>query len=99
MAASFEKDLTGSREEIIEKLKGCMEALRGEIKEHHGVIGHIKASISSAQQTTMLSLTKDVIDEKSEEGSVCRVCFAAIVFNVDEEIMEELVDKLVYDAL
>ena len=99
VAASFEKDLTGSQDEIITRLKGCMEALRAEIKEHHGVIGHIKASITSAQQTTMLSLTKDIIDEKCEQGSVCRVCFAAIVFNIEEEHMEELVEELVYDVL
>ena len=99
VAASFEKDLTGRQEEIIEKIKGCMEALRAELKEHHGVIGHIKASITSAQKTTMLSLTKDIIDEKSEESSVSRVCFAAIVFNVDEELMEELVEEKVYNVL
>jgi len=97
VAASFEKDISGNVDEIKTKLAECMQRLRDEIKERHGVIGHIKASITSAEKTTMLSLTKDTIGEVSVDGSTIRLCFAAIVFNVDEGSMEELVDEIVFD--
>jgi len=94
IAASFEKDCSKSLEEIKEILSDSMKDLGLWVKEEHGVIGHIKSSISVVSETEMLSLTKDTVYETVTKGGASKVSFAAIVIGVHDHELEEELEKI-----
>lgn len=75
-----------------------MQNLEKKVQEHRGVVGHIKAAIIEAKETTMLSLTKNIVNETRTTGGVSRVSFAAIILGVDENILHEAVESI-YDKI
>jgi hypothetical protein len=98
LAASFRKEVLRSEGEVNNLLRIAMKDLADELRSEGAFIGHIKASVKPSDTVIMLSITKDIIDEKIENSSSCSVSFAAIVFNIDVHELEEHVSE-VYNAL
>ena len=77
----------GMRERIAEKL----EALAAEITARGGIVGHVKAS-AEVQQTEMFSVTDIKAMVKTAPTQEITVKMAAIVFAIEPEETEELVE-------
>ena len=98
VAASFRKEIPGNGEAAKEKLREAMKELAKDLKEKGAFIGHIKACVRESDEAVMLSITKDILDEKTENSPMTEVTFAAIVFNIEAEELEELAEE-VFDSL
>ena len=98
IAVSFEKDCSDEIVKLKEILSLEMKNLEQEVKLHCGIVGHIKAAITIASETTLLSLTKDVVNEVKSPGGISRVSFAAIIVGVKEDVLHEAVEAI-YDRI
>lgn len=98
IAVSFNKDCIGGIVELRHVIESEMQNLEKTVQEHCGVVGHIKAVIIEAKETTMLSLTKNIVNETKTMGGISHVSFAAIIMGVDEDILHESVESI-YDKI
>lgn len=94
VVTSAEFDFTAEDSTWERQLSAGMETLAAWVTAGGGLIGHIKAGISR-EQSSMLSITDCVLHNKKSPEETVRVRFAAIVFAVDGEELEERVEALV----
>ena len=98
LAASFRKEVLKGKDEVLSSLSAAMKHLAKDLREEGAYIGHIKASVKESETVSMLSLTKDILDEKEVPSVSCTVSFAAIVFNIKEDELKDLVQE-VYEVI
>ena len=73
-----------------------LEAAAREIKEHSGIVGHIKASVSTSS-TSMVSVTDEEAMVKYSPIRRARITLAAIVFIIDPIDAENIIRKTLSD--
>ena len=82
-----------SKEDADMVIRESMDLIRQIVEKHEGVIGHIKSAISQGEHSAVYSLTYDEIFRVGEYDSIDSVegiSFAAIVYGLDELILESL---------
>ncbi len=98
LAASFKKEVLKGKDEVLSSLSAIMKHLAKDLREEGAYIGHIKAAVKESDTVTMLSITKDILDEKEQSSVSCSVSFAAIVFNIHEHELKEFIQE-VYEVI
>lgn len=86
--------IPGSYEEALEDLKTRMAETAEEVEAAGGMVGHIKAFAREEARTAMISIPEpgDVqIKNGSDPGVRCEI--ANIVFGIDEEELEHILEK------
>ena len=73
-------------------ISGELEAAAREVKEQGGIIGHLKASVSTTS-TCMISITD--VDAMAKDSPLrrARITLAAIMFLLDPEVAENIIRK------
>ena len=94
LAASFKKEVLKKKDEVLLVLGDAMKHLAKDLRDEGAYIGHIKAAVKESDTVTMLSITKDILDEKELPSVSCTVSFAAIVFNIKEDELKDLVQEV-----
>jgi hypothetical protein len=69
-----------------------LELASGEITAKGGIVGHIKASLT-VSATSMISVTEDKAMTKESPRKRAQITLAAIVFNIDPGIAEDIIRK------
>jgi hypothetical protein len=92
LVGAFEKKSTMPPGEIEKLMRDQLQELSADLASGGALIGHIKAAIKSANETVVLSITKNEVSARRmvcQSNSGVSIGFAAIVFNSDEEAFEE----------
>ena len=82
---------SGSYDGMRERIAAKLEALAAEINAKGGIVGHVKAA-AEVTQTEMFSVTDVKAMVKTAPTRDITVKMAAIVFAIDPETVEELVE-------
>ena len=69
-----------------------IEAAIREIKEHNGIVGHVKASVSTTS-SCMISATDEKAMVKESSTRRARITIAAIMFTIDPTVAENIIRK------
>ena len=86
--------IPGSYDTALEDLRTRMDQTAREVEESGGMVGHIKAFAREETRTAMVSIPEpgDIqTKEGSDPGLHCEI--ANIVFGIDEETLEHILEK------
>lgn len=90
--ATYKFSVHQSMEKAIELTDSFFIELGNAIRKNKGFIGHIKATILKASEGYKISLTKDTLDKTEFSYDTLVVEGVAIVFNLSEDALEEIVE-------
>lgn len=88
--------LCGTYEPLRPRIAAALEALAAEINSRGGIVGHVKAA-AEVQQTEMFSVTDVKAMIKTAPTQDITVKMAAIVFAIEPETVEALVEAALRD--
>jgi len=88
--------MTVSDHDEAEKLLSeAMSEAAERISAMGGIIGHIKFVVTAEGAASQLSITDEEVSVRRFEGTAHRVEGVAIVFNVEDEALEEILEETV----
>lgn len=94
LVCSGNKKLTGDLELVRQILTDEIELLDKWVDEQEGITGHIKAIISVNGPAYRISSTGGDVESKKLQLKNIHVSVVAIVFQIDQEIMEHRIESL-----
>ena len=78
--------------DLLTCIAGELETAAHEVKERGGIVGHIKASVST-KSTSMISVADETAMIKESPLNHTRITLAAIVFLLDPEDAQDIIRK------
>jgi hypothetical protein len=94
LVCSANRHITGELEEVKKRLTFEAGALDKWVEEQGGITGHIKAIVSVNGPVCRISATAGEVDVKELPIKNVHVSLVAIVFEVDQKVMEQRVESL-----
>lgn len=83
-----------SFEEAVTTLDAALTKIAAQITELGGIIGHIKANLTTEGQSCMISLTEEKSDQHYSESHRCQVEGVAIVFGILPEQLTAILNTV-----
>ena len=94
LVCSVSRHIKGDLEKIRENLENELGLLDTWVEELEGVTGHIKAIISVNGPAYRISATAGEVETKNLSIKNIHVSIVAIVFQIDQEVMEKRIEYL-----
>lgn len=95
LVGSFRLTITASFEEADTLLDQALKKIAAEITALGGIIGHIKANLTAAGQSCMISITEDESDHHYHDSCCCQAEGVAIAFG----LLPEQLTSILYNVL
>lgn len=93
VVGSYKFSIERPYNESVTILDNILKDIAKEITDHNGIIGHIKAFLSSGGKSCMISITEDESNKRIIESSRSDIEGVAIVFNITPEQLENTLKK------
>ena len=94
LVCSASRHVPGDLEQIRQNLENELGMLDTWVEEQGGITGHIKAIISVKGPVYRISATAGEVETKNMVLKKFHISIVAIVFQVDQEIMEKRIEHL-----
>ncbi len=95
LVGSFRLTIAASFEEADALLDQALKKIAAEITALGGIIGHIKANLTAAGQSCMISITEDESDHHYHDSCCCQAEGVAIAFG----LLPEQLTTILYNVL
>lgn len=95
LVGSFRLTIAASFEEADTLLDQALKKIAAEITALGGIIGHIKANLTAAGQSCMISITEDESDHHYHDSCCCQAEGVAIAFG----LLPEQLTSILYNVL
>lgn len=95
LVGSFRLTIAASFEEADTLLDQALKKIAAEITALGGIIGHIKANLTAAGQSCMISITEDESDHHYHDSCCCQAEGVAIAFG----LLPEQLTTILYNVL
>lgn len=94
IVGTYRFELLGSYEEGCTLLSGLLKDAGEKVTATGGIIGHIKAHMTSVEKGCVISVTDEESDLRPTYHNVCNVEGVAIVFGITTEELEDILRKV-----
>lgn len=94
LVGSFRLTIAASFEDADTLLDQALKKIAAEITALGGIIGHIKANLTAAGQSCMISITEDESDHHYSDNGGCQAEGVAIVFGVLPEQLAAILNTV-----
>lgn len=94
LVGSYQFDIESPYEEALIILDALLKQLSQEVIALDGLIGHIKAFLTSEGNSCMISITEDESDKHPLIGSRCHVDGVAIIFSIQPDQLEAILYRV-----
>ena len=94
LVCSAGRHITGDLEQVKQVLEKELGWLDAWVEEQGGITGHIKSIISVNGPVYKISATAGEVDTKKLSIKNIHVAIVAIVFQIDQDIMEKRIEEL-----
>jgi hypothetical protein len=94
IVGTYRFELPGSYEEGTRALSERLEAIAASVTELGGLVGHIKAHLSSTEKGCVVSVTDVTSDVRPVIHALCTIEGVAIVFGITPGQLEDILHNL-----
>ena len=94
LVGSYRLTIAASFEEADTILDQALTKIAAEITALGGIIGHIKANLTAADRSCMISITEDESDHHYSDSHCCQAEGVAIVFGIIPEQLDAILNAV-----